>query len=246
MIRLGLLGSSGRMGSLIQKLIHTEFKSELELIASVRQGDAIEPLLSADVVIDVSLPPVMVQVASLAIKKSKSLPKFVIGSTGWTQDQYETIQTLSGLTPVLISSNFSVGVFALSWILRDYSPLFKKLGYTPVITEKHHNHKKDAPSGTARSLRESINPHSPEQIQTHSIRAGEIIGDHEVTFFSSEDQITLSHHAQSRAIFARGAIEVAKWLAQSTTQSNKILGMEDYFSSLKSHSLGVPLHGNTL
>ncbi len=239
MIRLGLLGATGRMGTLITSLIQSEFKSEIEVVAFARKGDSLEPLLSTDVVIDVSLPPVMAQLASLAVKRAKNLPRFVVGSTGWAPEDYAVIESLSQLTPVLVASNFSSGVFALSMILKDYAPLFKKLEYTPVIIERHHCHKKDAPSGTARTLQKSISPQNPDQIQTQSIRAGEVIGDHEVTFFGAGDQITLSHHAQDRSIFARGAIQVAKWLTQAPPQTNKTLGMSDYFESLKTESLGV-------
>ncbi len=246
MIHLGLLGSSGRMGTLIAQLIQSEFQADVKIVASARRGDSLESLLSTDVIIDVSLPAVVAQLASLAIKKSTNLPKFLIGSTGWTPETHESIKALSGLTPVLVSSNFSVGIYALSSMLKDYSPLFKKLGYTPVILESHHRHKKDSPSGTAKSLQKSIDPVHPDRIQTHSVRAGEVIGDHAVTFFSAGDQITLSHHAQDRSIFARGAIQVAQWLAQSPHSPNQILGMEDYFASLKPQSLGALPHGKPI
>ncbi len=241
MIRIGLLGSSGRMGTLITSLAQNEFKSDLEIIAMARKGDPLDPLLSADVIIDVSFPPVMTQLANLALKKGKDLPRFVVGSTGWSPEGLCLLEKLAGATPTLLSTNFSSGVFALSMMLKEYAPLFKKMGYVPVMIEKHHIHKKDAPSGTARTLQGSIDPVHPAQVQTHSVRAGEVIGDHEVTFYGAGDQITLSHHAQDRTIFARGAIETARWLATAKTSSHshRILGMSDYFESLKTNSLGV-------
>ncbi len=253
MIRLGLLGSHGRMGTLIRQFIQTEFHSEIELAASARKGDPLEGLLSCDVVIDVSLPSVMSQLASLALQHpAKKLPRFVVGSTGWSPEQRQTLEALAKLTPTLISSNFSSGIFAVSLILKEYSPLLRRLGYTPVILDTHHQRKKDAPSGTARSLQSAINPNQPDEVQTLSIRAGEVIGDHEVIFFGAGDQITLTHHAQDRSIFARGAIEVAKWLTElqgpipPSGQSQRTLGMDDFFRSLKTQTLGAPPHGNPL
>lgn len=239
MIRLGLLGSSGRMGALISQLVATEFPHDFALKIAARRGDPLEPLLESDLVIDVSLPPVMSQLATLAIQKGKGLPKFVVGSTGWTPEGSAILDQLARLSPVLVSSNFSPGIHLVSSILKDYSPLLEKLGYHPILIEKHHRHKKDAPSGTAKTLQRTIDPKNPDRIQTHSIRAGEIIGDHEVSFYSRGDVVTLSHHAQDRSIFARGALEVARWLHQNPSSSPRVLGMNDYFQSIKSLIKGV-------
>lgn len=129
-----------------------------------------------------------------------------------------------------------MGVFAVSEILKQFSPQLKALGYTPVLVEAHHCHKKDAPSGTALSLQKAIDPMQPSQIQTHSIRAGEVIGEHSVTFYGAGDRITLHHSAQDRSIFARGAIEVALWMARCRHElddSREILGIDQYFRNLK-------------
>jgi 4-hydroxy-tetrahydrodipicolinate reductase len=238
MNRLGLLGSSGRMGKLIDQITQKDFFNQAQVCMRVHRGDDLQTLLrpgAVDVVIDVSLPAVMKVIATHALQCQQELPAFVIGSTGWPEDGLSDLKKLAKKTPVLLSSNFSVGVYTLNKILKDHSTLLKKLGYMPVLVETHHCHKKDAPSGTALSLQKSLQPYSPQEIQTHCIRAGEVIGDHEITFYGSADQIKLAHSAQDRSIFARGAIEVALWLAslrKHSKVSGKLLEMTDYFEHL--------------
>jgi 4-hydroxy-tetrahydrodipicolinate reductase len=136
-----------------------------------------------------------------------------------------------------MSSNFSTGVQALLAVLRAHAPLLEKLGYAPVIVETHHRHKKDAPSGTALSLQRAISPAGPGNLQTHAVRAGEVVGDHEVIFYGPGDHLTFGHFAQDRSVFARGAIEAALWLASRSARldappvsgSSPILGMEQFF-----------------
>ena len=90
--------------------------------------------------------------------------------------------------------------------------MLEALGYTPVITETHHRHKRDAPSGTAISLQQCLQPFG--DIQTHSVRAGEVPGTHEVRFFGDHDELSIRHEARDRGVFASGAIEAALWLHQ--------------------------------
>ena len=235
-IRVGLLGSQGRMGQQVAKLIQTEFRGQAELAAQAAEGDALEPLLRTDVVIDFSLPDAMAALAETALATlsrdpQTKLPTFVVGSTGWKAEQTKTLERLATKTSVVQSSNFSTGVQALLAVLRQASPLLTKLGYAPVIVETHHRHKKDAPSGTAVSMQKVIAPQAPTSVQTHAIRAGEIFGDHEATFYGPGDHLTFGHFAQDRSIFARGAIEVALWLARRPASSG-ILDMELFFSEV--------------
>jgi 4-hydroxy-tetrahydrodipicolinate reductase len=119
---------------------------------------------------------------------------------------------------------------ALLHFLKSASPLLEKLGYTPVVTETHHKHKKDMPSGTAISIQRAIAPAGPGNVQTHSVRAGEIIGDHEVTFYGPGDHLTFGHFAQDRSIFARGAIDCALWLSSKKGQTG-LFSIEDFFKT---------------
>lgn len=228
MIQIGLLGAQGRMGEWVDQLILSEYASKAQVTARVSQGEDLTPLLNTQVVIDFSSPQAICALAELALQRKNKLPAFVIGSTGISAEQNRVFEKLSQLTLVLAATNFSTGVMALSEILKQASPMLKKLGYSPVIVETHHVHKKDAPSGTAISLKLAIAPQDPGMIPTHSVRGGEIIGDHEVTFYGKGDHLTLGHFAQDRSIFARGAIDVALWLGKKSGTGRLQIG--DYFS----------------
>lgn len=233
MIRVGLLGANGRMGDWVQRLLESEFSKRATLTVSASRGEILSALLKCDAVIDFSAPSAMLALAQEALAHTDTLPVFVVGSTGWKLDEKRTLEALAERTPVLMSSNFSTGVLALQEILRNAAPLLEKLGYTPVIVETHHKHKKDAPSGTALSLQRAISPAGPGNVQTHSVRAGEIIGDHEVTFYGPGDTITIKHHAMDRSIFARGAIEAALWIAdnrEALSGKKTLIGIETFFT----------------
>jgi 4-hydroxy-tetrahydrodipicolinate reductase len=236
-IQIGLLGAQGRMGQLVSRLLESEYSTKARLASAPALGQALDPLLATDVVIDFSAPAAMLALAELALKRAGTLPAFAVGSTGWTAEERQKLEPLARKTCVLVASNFSTGVLALIDILKQASPLLEKLGYTPVITEAHHKHKKDAPSGTALSLQRAISPSGPGNVQTHSVRAGEIIGDHEVVFHGPADHITLGHFAQDRSIFARGALDAALWLAGRRSEGpaafQGLVGIEKYFEELK-------------
>jgi 4-hydroxy-tetrahydrodipicolinate reductase len=228
--KIALLGSSGRMGTRVSHLLQKEYTSAATLVAQGNResftGATVKAMLSADAIVDFSSPSAMAALAREALGADQPLPAFVVGSTGWKPEEYAEVEKLARKTAVLVSSNFSTGVLLLAEILKNAAPLFKKLGYSPVITETHHRHKKDAPSGTALLLHRAITSGGgPDQIQTHSIRAGEIIGDHAVTYYGPADTLTLSHHAMDRDIFARGALDVALWLAAKKKQDPALCGL---------------------
>ena len=232
MIHVGLLGKAGRMGQWVTRLLEEEFSGRARLTASIGKGDSLDPLFECDVIIDFSLPEAAAAAVEVSMKAKRTKPAWVIGSTGWTAAQRESLEKLANVTPVLMSSNFSTGVLALAEILDQASPLLKKLGYTPVLVDTHHRHKKDSPSGTALMLQKVISPASPSSVQTQSVRAGEIVGDHEVTFYGPGDHLTLGHFAQDRSVFARGAIEAALWLVErrsNLSATGEILGMTTFF-----------------
>jgi 4-hydroxy-tetrahydrodipicolinate reductase len=236
-IRIGLLGATGRMGQWVTRLLAGDYSEKAQpgpAIGRVQNENELEALLSSDVVIDFALPEAMLSLARVALQSQAArLPAFIVGSTGWKPEQTAILEKLAKKTPVLVSSNFSMGVLALQQILENASPLLAKLGYEPVLVETHHRHKKDAPSGTALLLSRTIEAATDDadsNVQTHSIRAGEVIGDHEITFYGPGDHLVLGHFAQDRSIFARGAIDAALWLASSRPSTGKILTMHDYFS----------------
>ncbi len=236
MIQIGLLGKSGRMGQWVTQLIQADYGSQAVLATGAGSADLeslSSALLSADVVIDFSQPEAVVKFIGTAksrLANQKKLPAFVIGSTGWSAEQLLVLENLAQSTLVLRSSNFSLGVLALQQILKTSGLALQRLGYSPVIIETHHIHKKDAPSGTALMLKSALDDGFTET-PIHSIRAGEVIGDHEVSFFGPADRISFSHHAQDRSLFARGAIDVALWLAKKRgSATSGLFSMETFYS----------------
>lgn len=234
-VKLGLLGASGRMGQMVTRLIERDYAGKAQLVSAPKRGDKFETLFETDAIIDFSLPEAVIELTKLAEDFQKPLPALVIGSTGWKIDQRRLVEALVSRTLVLISSNFSTGVLALQEALKHMGPIFERLGYTPVIVDTHHKHKKDSPSGTALALQRAISPAGPGNVQTTSVRAGEIIGDHEVTFYGQADHLTIGHFAQDRSIFARGAIDAAIWLGQKRRDDLSLAGlvtMDTYFKEV--------------
>ncbi len=233
MIRVGLLGASGRMGQWVRKILEDEFRDRGTLVAQAGSSGPLEPLLAADVVIDFSSPHAIEALARAALAASGPLPAFVVGSTGFTPQARQVLEELARKTPVLMAANFSLGVQLLLQVLRQASPKLLALGYQPALVETHHQHKKDAPSGTALAIRDAVLPRaaSPDTLPIQSIRAGEVIGDHEVTYYGPGDHLVFGHFAQDRSIFARGAVEVALWLGarpRKPDSGGQILGLDAF------------------
>jgi 4-hydroxy-tetrahydrodipicolinate reductase len=233
--RIGVLGAKGRMGrEVIAALAHARYTDKALTGPFADQGDSLSSLLAgSDTIIDFSAPEAVLALVRAA-EKIERPPALVVGSTGWKIDDRRLVETYANRAPVIMASNFSTGIMALLEILRHYSPLLQAMGYTPVITDIHHRHKKDAPSGTALSLQRSVSL-SPGNVETHSIRAGEVIGDHEVMFYGNGDRIQFAHLAQDRSIFAMGAIDAALWLHEQRLAdrvTKGLTGMEPYFKDL--------------
>jgi 4-hydroxy-tetrahydrodipicolinate reductase len=115
--------------------------------------------------------------------------------------------------PIVFASNFSVGVNVLFWLTRKAAELLER-DFDPEIIETHHKMKKDAPSGTAKTLAEILKAEQKNQneIPIQSIREGEVVGEHTVIFSGLGERIELTHRAASREIFARGALRAANWI----------------------------------
>lgn len=216
-LRIAIIGSRGKMGRALSHLIEGEFAASAELVASLHsqsEDSDWEDALSADVWVDFSLPrgTERVSKALASAPSSSSLPALVIGTTGHAASEKTLLDQLSSRTRILQASNFSTGVLAVRKVLEFISPILTASGFRPLMVETHHIHKKDAPSGTALTLAGATSGLLPERI--HSIRVGEVVGDHRVEFHGHGERVTLEHHAQSREIFARGALETALWLGK--------------------------------
>lgn len=217
------------MGTAVIDLLQSDYATRADVAArvSTRLG-GLADLADVDAIIDFSLPSGTDTLVEWLHRQDGRLPALVCGTTGLADELLERLRLLGERTKVIYSSNFSTGVAAVMSLLEQASPMLLELGYTPVLTETHHARKLDAPSGTAKALMGVIRPDAPESVQVHSIRAGEVIGKHEVTFYSREDQIVIGHDAKDRRLFARGAIDAALWLCDLASSSG-FHSMPEYF-----------------
>lgn len=172
-----------------------------------------DSLKTCDVLIEFTTPEATMSNLKACVKHRV---KMVIGTTGLTDSQKKEIKKASAKIAIVFSSNMSVGVnifFKVAQMLSAKTPNI----YTVKMVEAHHIHKKDAPSGTAKTIAEYIEGASKKKVlDIQSIREGEIIGDHKVIFESAEDIITIDHHAKSRDIFAKGSLTAAKFLKKKS------------------------------
>jgi 4-hydroxy-tetrahydrodipicolinate reductase len=226
-IRVLLVGAAGRMGQAIAKA--AERADEIEIAARCNRGDTLEPALAnSDVVIDFSHAEATEQNCCACVAAGKPI---VIGTTGHSNAQTDAIERAAKVIPIVLAANFSVGVNTLFWLTRKAAELLGD-GFDIEIIETHHRLKKDAPSGTAKRLaqtltaarelsyerdiahgREGMLGERPQgQIGMHAIRAGDVVGEHTVLFASNGERLELTHKASSRETFAVGALRAAGWI----------------------------------
>ena len=237
MVKIVIHGCNGRMGQFISKIAAAD--SEVEIVAGVDISDHISnpyPVYSsiekceeqADVVIDFASAKAVDGL--LAFCKEKKVP-CVLCTTGLNEAQLQMVQETSREVALLKSANMSLGINLLLKLLREAAPVLAAAGFDMEIVEKHHSQKLDAPSGTALALADSINgalgnayeyvydrsdrrqTRPAKEIGISAVRGGTIVGDHDVIFAGTDEVITLSHRAYSREVFAKGAVQAAKFLA---------------------------------
>jgi 4-hydroxy-tetrahydrodipicolinate reductase len=211
-MRFLLLGA-GKTGALVAE-VACERHHEVELVRSAENPRAsaltAERLRNIDAVIDFTTPDAVLDNIRACITAGASI---VVGTTGWYEHTPEIRATVekSG-TGFLFGANFSIGVNLLLDIARTASAATQH-GYTGQIFERHHVHKKDAPSGTAIAIQIAIRGACGQEMEITSFREGEVVGMHEVILDSPHDRIYLCHDAKSRRGFAEGAVRAAEWLA---------------------------------
>jgi 4-hydroxy-tetrahydrodipicolinate reductase len=204
-----LIGAAGRMGKTISDLANGD--SEIYVAGHCDLGDSIEPAMkNCDVAIDFSNADAIAEICAAALQHGKPL---VIGTTGHSQAQRRMIEESAKSLPLVFASNFSIGVNVLFWLTRKAA---EQLGddFDAKIVETHHKTKKDAPSGTAKTLAEVLKAAKKTQseIPIQSIREGDVVGEHTVIFSAPSERLELTHRAANREIFARGALRAAKWI----------------------------------
>lgn len=238
MIKAILCGCSGKMGGFVAECAKKD--SEIEIVAGVDKFNNGQqfPVFSefskintdADIIIDFSHPAVLDGLLEFAT--AKNLP-VVIATTGYSDSQMEQIKKASEIIPVFFTFNMSVGVNLICSLAKKAATILGD-DFDVEIIEKHHNLKIDAPSGTAIMLANAVNQvfddqkhyeydrHSKRQkrekseIGIHSVRGGTIVGEHDVIFAGHDEVITISHSAQSKEVFAAGAVKAAKFMYGKT------------------------------
>ena len=237
MVRVILHGCNGQMGRVITAL--AEEDREITIVAGIDvtdEGKNPYPVyrnlqtcsISADVVVDFSVAAAMNSL--LDGIEEKKIPA-VVCTTGLTEEQLGRLEKLSGKVAILKSANMSLGVNILLKLVTDAARVLAPADFDMEVVEKHHRRKLDAPSGTALALADSMNEamnneyhytydrserrarRDPKEIGISAVRGGNIVGQHDVIFAGTDEVVTLQHTAYSRAIFGKGALAAARFLA---------------------------------
>ncbi|MEI6176143.1 MAG: 4-hydroxy-tetrahydrodipicolinate reductase [Verrucomicrobiota bacterium] len=228
MLNLLITGKSGRMGRAL--LEAAEANPDAAVTATHDLGEDLDAAVQkASCIIDFTVHSFTTQVVEAALKHGTHL---VIGTTGHSDDERAVIREAAETIPIVYASNYSVGVNTLFWLTRQAARILTQDRFDIEVTEMHHRHKIDSPSGTARTLLEILNeetgtsyqndvthgrfgnigPRPPKEIGMHTLRGGDVVGDHTVMFAADGERVELTHKASSRLTFAAGAVRAAVWL----------------------------------
>jgi 4-hydroxy-tetrahydrodipicolinate reductase len=236
MVNVVVCGASGRMGQTIGRMVSEspdlKIVGGVDLKAGTFFGEEQVASKDIDLLLEEKKPDVLIDftVAGAAVENVKTAARhniaLVVGTTGFTPEQRTIMaDAVAGHSPAVISSNFSVGVNIFWQVLRDAARLLKD--YDIEVIEGHHRNKKDAPSGTAKTILQILDEETgtrqkmygregmterKNEIGVHVIRGGDIVGDHAVLFSKNYETITLSHRAYDRAVFASGALRATRWV----------------------------------
>ena len=214
-LHLVLLGS-GKTGSLVAEVAH-ERGHKTTVLTDVENPDGVwlttEHLRDADAVVDFTAPEAVLTNIAKCIAARKPM---VVGTTGWYGEMKRVQQEVERAgTGFVFGANFSYGVNLFFQIARAAAPALQH-GYNGHITERHHIHKKDAPSGTAVALQRVVEQACGTRVEITSEREGDVMGDHTLELASGGDRIVLSHQVSSRRTFAQGAVLAAEWIVGKT------------------------------
>ncbi len=220
---------------------------ELEVVGTVDIGDDVETAIqAADAIIDFSFHSATRSIAEQCAAANKPI---VIGTTGHTEEDTAAIRALSDRIPMVWASNYSTGVNTLFWLTRKATEILGP-DFDLEVIEMHHRHKKDAPSGTATTLAEIlaearqlqlkeairhgregiVGARTDDEIGMHSLRGGDVVGDHTVVYATQGERLELTHKASSRDTFANGALRASKWALKQSAglySMQDVLGLSD-------------------
>lgn len=251
MTNIILRGCNGKMGQVITDIVEADEKAVIVAGIDVFQNRVNKyPVYSsfskcnvkADVIIDFASPNNMEEMLEYAVKKGIGI---VLCTTGLTKEQLIGVEEASKKIPILRSANMSMGINLISKLLKEAAVVLADAGFDIEIVEKHHNKKVDAPSGTALALADAMNEvlnneydykydrsgdrvaRSKKEIGISAVRGGTIVGEHEVIFAGTDEVIEIKHTAYSKAIFAKGAVQAAKYLPGKAAGMYNMSGLMD-------------------
>ena len=233
MIKIILVGASGAMGKTVAELVRES--SQYQIVAGIAEKDEVRdfPIYDsfakieekADVIIDFSSRDLLDPILTHAYENNL---KLVLATTGYTDEDFEKIDEASEKTAIVQSGNYSIGINIMLKVAKDLAGLLDD--FDIEIVEAHHKYKKDAPSGTAKMLFSAVNEgrdgnlvekydrfsenkaRGKNEVGMSSLRAGTFSGDHMVVFAGEDEVLSLSHHAASKKIFAKGALKAASFI----------------------------------
>ncbi len=240
MTKILMHGCNGRMGHVIVDLVKEDASVEMACgVDAYGESSYDFPVFKSlkdvnvdfDVIIDFSNAGAVDDLLDYCVANGKPV---VLCTTGLSDAQLQKLQQATEKVAILKSANMSLGINLLMKVLKQAAPILAEAGFDMEIVEKHHNQKLDAPSGTAMALADDINQAAggdyeyvfdrstrrekrpKKEIGISAVRGGSIVGDHDVIFAGKDEVITFSHTAYSRALFGKGAVEAAKFLADQT------------------------------
>ena len=229
MTKIIITGAKGRMGEALLRC--AKAIPELEVVGAIDQGDDLRAVIAkGDAVIDFSFHNATAGIAELCAQHGKAL---VIGTTGHNDTETFEIRKSVEKIPIVWASNYSTGVNTLFWLTRKAAEILGP-AFDLEVVEMHHRLKRDAPSGTAKTLAEIlaevrhlhlneaarhgrqgiVGERTASEIGIHSLRGGDVVGDHTVIFANTGERLELTHKASSRDTFANGALRAAQWVVQ--------------------------------
>lgn len=229
MLTILITGKSGRMGLAVAEAI--EANPDTVIASTHDVGENLDAALNtAKCVIDFTTNSFSTSLVEAALRHQVPI---VMGTTGHTEAELEVIRAASRAISIVHAPNFSIGVNTLFWLTQQAARILNQDTFDIEVTEMHHRHKIDAPSGTARRLLEILNdetntsyaddiahgrfgnigPRKTREVGMHTLRGGDVVGDHTVMFAADGERVELTHKASSRMTFASGAVRAALWLA---------------------------------
>jgi len=239
MTKIAITGSNGRMGQALIEAV--KLNPNVSQGSILNRGDDIERVLKDfDVLIDFTRPEATLDALSICQSAGKAM---VIGTTGFSDDALKVIDQASSDIPIVFAPNMSIGVNLTLKLLETTAKVIGTDSNIEIV-EAHHRHKVDSPSGTALKMGEVIanalgrdlsecavygregteEPRDRQTIGFSSIRGGDVVGEHTVTFFMEGERVEITHKASSRMTYANGAVKACQWL---TNQANGLYSMQD-------------------